>query len=145
MLNDEERVADAVAFMQDRHGTHLFDNADDTATVGLLRQTLIECYGLDRDYVYGSQEEGLPGESDAFFMPWGWDDGQTVRKETASSMLLKGQVDREANPAHSVQWHGRGNGRATSPYRQFPDPRRSPLWTSWRLAQTAPRSRSPRV
>ena len=89
VLNDEERMADAVAFMQDRHGTHLFDNADDTATVGLLRQTLIECYGLDRDYVYGSQEEGLPGESDEFFMPWGWDDGQTVRKETAVYAAVK--------------------------------------------------------
>ncbi|MBQ9001103.1 MAG: serine/threonine protein kinase [Eggerthellaceae bacterium] len=89
VLNDEERVADAVAFMRDKHGTHLFDAADDTATVGLLRQTLIECYGLDRDYVYGAQDEGLPGESDKFFMPWGWDDGQTVRRETCVYAAVK--------------------------------------------------------
>lgn len=89
VLNDEERVADAVAFMQERYGTHLFDAADETATVGLLRQVLIECYGLDRDYVYGAQDEGLPGESDEFFMPWGWDDGQTVRKETAVYAAVK--------------------------------------------------------
>ena len=89
VLNDEERVSDAVAFMQDKYGTHLFDGTDDTATIGLLRQTLIECYGLDRAYVYNAQDEGLPGESDEFFMPWGWDDGQTVRKETAVYAAVK--------------------------------------------------------
>ena len=89
VLNDEERVDDAVAYMKEKHGTHLFDNVDDTATIGLLRQTLIECYGLDRDYVYGAQDEGLPGESDGFFMPWGWDDGQTVRKETCVYAAVK--------------------------------------------------------
>lgn len=56
VLNDEERVADAVAFMQDKYGTHLFDAADDTATVGLLRTALIERFGLDRDYVYVDNE-----------------------------------------------------------------------------------------
>ena len=50
---------------------------------------LIELYGLDRDYVYNAQSEGLPGESDEFFMPWGWDDGQTVRKETAVYAAVK--------------------------------------------------------
>ena len=89
VLNDEDRVADAVGFMQDKYDTHLFDNANDTATIGLLRQTLIECYGLDRDYAYGAQKEGLPGESDEFFMPWGWDDGQTVRRETAVYAAVK--------------------------------------------------------
>lgn len=89
VLNDEERVDDAVVFMQDKYGTRLFDDADETATIGLLRQTLIECYGLDREYVYNAQDEGLPGESDEFFMPWGWDDGQTVRKETAVYAAVK--------------------------------------------------------
>lgn len=89
VLNDEERVADAVAYLQDRYGTQLFDVTDDIATIGLLRTTLIECYGLDHDYVYGSQMEGLPGESEDFFMPWGWDDGQTVRKETAVYAAVK--------------------------------------------------------
>lgn len=89
VLNDEERVADAVAFLQDKYDTHLFDSADATATIGLLRQVLIECYGLDRNYVYNAQAEGLPGESADFFMPWGWDDGQTVRKETAVYAAVK--------------------------------------------------------
>ncbi len=89
VLNDEERVADAVAFMHNKYGTDLFANPNDTATIGLLRKVLIECYGLDRAYVYNSQAEGLPGESDEFFMPWGWDDGQTVRRDTAVYAAVK--------------------------------------------------------
>ena len=89
VLNDEERVADAVAFMADKYKTNLFDKPNDTATIGLLRATLIECYGLDHDYVYAYQADGLPGESDEYFMAWGWDDGQTVRKETAVYAAVK--------------------------------------------------------
>ena len=89
VLNDEERISDAVAYLRNKYNTHLFDQPNDTATVGLLRSTLIELYGLDHDYVYNFQEEGLPGESDEFFMPWGWDDGQTVRLETAVYAAVK--------------------------------------------------------
>ena len=89
VLNDEERIGDAVGYLRDKYNTHLFDQPNDTATVGLLRSTLIELYGLDHDYVYNFQAEGLPGESDEFFMPWGWDDGQTVRLETAVYAAVK--------------------------------------------------------
>ena len=90
VLNDDERVDDAVAYMKGKYHTNLFDGDDgDIATVGLLRSVLIEVYGLDREYVYNFQEEGLPGESDKFFMPWGWDDGQTVRLETAVYAAVK--------------------------------------------------------
>ena len=89
VLNDEERVDDAVSYMHEKYDTDLFADTEAVATVGLLRQTLIECYGLERSYVYAFQEEGLPGESEEFFMPWGWDDGQTVRKETAVYAAVK--------------------------------------------------------
>lgn len=88
-LNDQERVDDALAYMKTKYGTNLFDHPDDVATVGLLRQTLIELYGLDRDYVYNFQKDGLPGESDECFMAWGWDDGQTVRRDTAVYAAVK--------------------------------------------------------
>lgn len=89
VLDDQERVDDAVAYMKDKYGTSLFDHPDDLATVGLLRQTLIELYGLDRDYVYASQEEGLPGESDDYFMAWGWDDGQSLRRDAVVYAAVK--------------------------------------------------------
>ena len=89
VLNDEERVADAVAYMKDKYGTDLFDSPDDLATVGLLRRTLIEVYGLDRDYVYAFQPDGLPQESEDYFMPWGWEDSQNARRDTVVYAAVK--------------------------------------------------------
>ena len=82
MLSDEGRVEDAVAYLKEKYGTDLFDgDLDDVATAGLLRGILIELYGLDRDYVYAFQEDGLPGESDEWFMAWGWDDDQNMSRD----------------------------------------------------------------
>ena len=82
VLSDEGRVEDAVAYLKEKYGTDLFDgDLDDVATAGLLRGILIELYGLDRDYVYAFQEDGLPGESDEWFMAWGWDDDQNMSRD----------------------------------------------------------------
>lgn len=87
-LSDEERVTDAVSFMKTRYGTALFDDPEEVATVGDLRALLIECYGLERDYVYGINDQ-MPQESPDFFLPWGWDDGQTVDRDVAVYAAVK--------------------------------------------------------
>ena len=87
-VSDEARVADAVAYLRERYGTEAFDSADDVATVGDLRAAMIDLYGLNRDYVYGINEE-MPQESDAFFMPWGWDDAQTLDRDVAVYAAVK--------------------------------------------------------
>ena len=82
VLSDEGRIEEAVSYLKEKYGTHLFDgNLDDVATVGLLRSILIELYGLDRDYVYAYQEDGLPCESDEWFMAWGWGDEQHMNRD----------------------------------------------------------------
>ncbi len=48
----------------------MFDNADDIAAIGDLRTAMIDLYGLDREYVYGINED-MPQENDAYFMPCG--------------------------------------------------------------------------
>ena len=87
-LSDEERIADAVAYMKDKYGTNMFDEVDDVATVGDLRTAMIDLYGLEHDYVYGINTE-MPQESSEFFMPWGWDDGQTVDRNIAVYAAVK--------------------------------------------------------
>ena len=87
-VSDGARVADAVSYLRERHGTAMFDVSDDVATVGDLRRALIELYGLDRTYVY-AVNEGMPGESEAFFLPWGWDDGQTLDRDVAIYAAVK--------------------------------------------------------
>ena len=79
-LSDEERATDAVSYMKEKYGTSMFDEMGEYATVGDLRRALIDLYGLDRDYVNG-MNDGIPRESDAFFLPWEWDNEQHVDRE----------------------------------------------------------------
>lgn len=87
-LSDEERTADSVAYMKEKFGTSLFDGAGDVATVGFLHQVLVDVYGLDGDYACGINN-GVPGESEAFFLPWGWDDGQNVDRDVMVYVAVK--------------------------------------------------------
>ena len=41
-----------------------------------------------RDYVYGTND-GIPQESDAYFLPWGWDDEQYVDREPVIYAAVK--------------------------------------------------------
>lgn len=79
-VSDEDRIADAVAYMKDKYDTDLFDDPDAIADYGWFRQVLMECYGLDHDYVYGFCED-LPEERDNCFLPWGYTDMQTVDRD----------------------------------------------------------------
>lgn len=87
-MSDAERVSDAVAYMKDKYGTSMFDETEKIASVGALRAVMIELYGLDRDYVYGINED-MPQENDAYFLPWGWEDGQTLDRDVAVYAAVK--------------------------------------------------------
>ena len=104
-LNDRERIADAEAYLEDKYGVDLFENSEQEATMGLLRQILIECYGLDREFVYACQpelegnEEGVPEEGEGYFFPWSLDDGQWIRQATAVYAAVKAH-----DPAMVADW-----------------------------------------
>ncbi|MBR0409935.1 MAG: serine/threonine protein kinase [Eubacterium sp.] len=88
VLNDQERITDAVDYLNGKYNTDLFDSADELATVGLLRTVLINLYGLDRDYVYAINND-MPHESPDFFLPWGWDDDQFLDRENVVYAAIK--------------------------------------------------------
>ena len=88
-LSDEARVDDAVAYLKSKYDTRLFDNTDDTATVGLLRSALMELYGMDHDYVYASCPKELPEEGEGWFLPWGYGDEQTIDRDTMVYAAVK--------------------------------------------------------
>ncbi len=88
-VSDEDRIADAVSYMRDTYHTDLFDHPDDIGNVGLLRQILIDVYGLDEDYVRALNEDDMPQESDNYFLPWGWADEQTVGRDTMVYTAVK--------------------------------------------------------
>lgn len=87
-LSDEERIADASNYMRNTYHTEMFDNTDDIATIGTLRTVMIDLYGLDPDYVYGINTE-MPQENEEYFLPWGWDDGQTVDRDIMIYAAIK--------------------------------------------------------
>jgi hypothetical protein len=97
-MSDEERIADAVAYMKGKYGTDMFDAADDLARMGDLRKALIELYGLDRDYVYAFNDQ-MPQESEAFFFPWGWDDAQNMDRDVAVYAAVKAH-----DPSIAADW-----------------------------------------
>ena len=88
VLSDEERIADAVDYMKNRYDTTMFEPADDFANIGDLRSALINLYGLDHDYVYEVNED-MPCESDAFFLPWGWDGTHVLNRDVMAYAAVK--------------------------------------------------------
>lgn len=96
--SDEERVADAVSYMNDKFDTELFSGneggldgmtgTDAVATIGLLKTVLIDCYGLDADYVNAPNTE-MPHESEDFFLPWTWNDSQTINRSVMVYVAVK--------------------------------------------------------
>ena len=96
--SDSERIDDAVAYMNGKFDTDLFSGvtgtldgtaeSDSVATIGLLKRVLIDCYGLDADYVNAPNTD-MPHESDDFFLPWTWDDSQTIGRDTMVYVAVK--------------------------------------------------------
>ena len=87
-LSDAERVSDAVSYLKEKYETSMFDETEAIATVGDLRTAMIDLYGLDRAYVYGINED-MPQENDAYFLPWGWADSQTLDRDVAIYAAVK--------------------------------------------------------
>lgn len=79
-MSDEELIADSADYLNKKFETEIFSASDDFATVGYLRAILIDVYGLDRGYVY-ALNDGIPQESDDFFLPWGWGDEQYLPRD----------------------------------------------------------------
>lgn len=89
VMPDNERQEEAVKYMQDKFGTHIFDDREAYYTMGMLRKTLIEVYGLDKDYVYAHDTEEPPDESPDWFMPWAIDDYQYVDRDYMAYFVTK--------------------------------------------------------
>ena len=87
-ITDEEQTQEAVKYMKNKYDTDIFNDDTSIADVGDLRRAMIELYGLDRDYVYGINED-MPQENDAYFLPWGWDDKQTLDKQIVVYAAVK--------------------------------------------------------
>ena len=89
VMQDKERVDDAVAYLQEKYGTHLFDETNEYMTIGLLKQALIEMYGMDAAYVNKLPTAEIPTENPDCFLPWGLGDEQCFDKEHMAYFATK--------------------------------------------------------
>ena len=85
---DDEKIAEAAEYMRERFGTRLFDDTENFVTAGFLREVLTDVYGLDPEYACGINTD-IPRESDEFFLPWGWDDGEHLDRDVVIYAAVK--------------------------------------------------------
>lgn len=89
VMPDEERQREAVSYLQDKYGTRIFDNCSAYYTVGMMKDTLIELYGMDEDYVRLPNLQEPPQESEAHFLPWSLDDRQYIDRDYLAYFVTK--------------------------------------------------------
>lgn len=89
VMPDEERQLEAVSYLQSKYGTHIFDNSAAHYTVGMLKDTLIEVYGLENDYVRIPSPLEPPQENEAHFLPWSLDDMQYIDRDYLAYFVTK--------------------------------------------------------
>ncbi len=90
VLTNEERVADAVSYLNDKYQTNLFDDTNSYADIGFLKMVLTDVYDYDKEYVYAlPTADGPPQESENNFFPWGIGDEQYVPRDIMAYMAVK--------------------------------------------------------
>lgn len=89
VLQEEDRMLDAVNYLQEKFGTHLFDNIHDFATMGLMKQALEEIYGMEHDYAWIGYAGEPPEESETNFFPWPIGDDQYPDRMEICCMVTK--------------------------------------------------------
>ena len=89
VMPDEERQIKAVSYLQEKYGTHLFDDRAAYYTVGMMKNTMIELFGLDEDYVRIPNPAEPPQESEAHLLPWSLDDGQYMDRGDLAYYVTK--------------------------------------------------------
>jgi len=89
VMPDEERQQEAVAYLHDKYGTDIFDNRSAYYTVGMLKDTLIEVYGMEGNYVRIPSDSEPPQESESHFLPWSLDDMQFIDRDYLAYFVTK--------------------------------------------------------
>lgn len=89
VMPDADRQREAVAYLQDKYGTHIFDDPAAHYTVGMLKDTLITVYDMEEGYVRVPSPLEPPQESAAHFLPWSLDDAQYIDRDYLAYFVTK--------------------------------------------------------
>lgn len=89
VMPDEERQQEAVTYLYDKYGTNIFDDRTAHYTVGMLKNTLIEIYGMESSYVRIPSVLEPPQENKSNFLPWSLDDMQFIDRDYLAYFVTK--------------------------------------------------------
>lgn len=89
VMPDEERQEKAVSYLYEKYGTHIFDDRTAYYTVGMLKETLMELYGMEESYVRIPNPAEPPQENSAHFLPWSLDDQQYIDRDYLAYFVTK--------------------------------------------------------
>ena len=89
VMPDEERQREAVSYLRAKYGTQLFDNTAAYYTVGMMKETLLELYDMEEEYVRIPNPMEPPQESEAHFLPWSLDDAQYIDRDYLAYFVTK--------------------------------------------------------
>lgn len=89
VLQDEERAKDAVDYLAEKYGTHIFDDTGNYVTMGMMRDALTEIYGIDKEYAHAISDADPPEESDKWFFPWGKGNEQYITSYELAYAVVK--------------------------------------------------------
>ncbi len=77
-MTGEEITAQAADYLNQKYGTDSFQNSVQTADIGDIRDLLINVYGYDEAYANARPAAMPPVEVEDSFLPWAFEDSQTV-------------------------------------------------------------------
>jgi len=89
-IPSQDQVNESVEYLNGLYNTDMFLASDDMAGVGYLRDLLVGVYGFDDDYAHALPPDGsIPAENDAYFMPWGLADDDSVHRDILTYVVVK--------------------------------------------------------
>lgn len=80
---------EAADYLNQRFDTTLFEDGEAAGDVGYIRDLLVNVFGYDRDYAYGMPAADPPMEVPESFLPWAFEDDESLSREVAVYIVVK--------------------------------------------------------
>ena len=88
-ITSKDLQVEAADYLNERYDTTLFEANDTTADVGYIRTLLVSVFGYDTDYAYAMPEANPPMEVAESFLPWAFEDDETLSRDMTVYMVVK--------------------------------------------------------
>ncbi len=88
-ITDEAIAEQAAAYLNEKYATALFSSDTQTATIGYIRELLVNVYGYGYDYANARPAAMPPMEVEESFLPWNFEDSESMRLDMMVYFAVK--------------------------------------------------------